>query len=83
MQIKLNRQKVSRYFKYHERFARKMSKFSKPGRGVRLPPPRPPGQYTFVTLLSWVQVCCLKKKIQLLCFVLHFFHSMNAQLGLD
>lgn len=30
--------------------------------GVRLPPPRPPGQYTFVTLLSWVQVCCLKKK---------------------
>lgn len=66
MQIKLNRQKVSRYFKYHERFARKMSKFSKPGRGVRL--------YTFVTLLSWVQV---------LLSVLHFFHSINAHLGLD
>lgn len=81
MQIKINRQKVSRYFKYHERFARKMSKFSKPGRGVRLPPPRPVHLCYLVKLGAGL--LSEKKKIQLLCFVLHFFHSINAHLGLD
>lgn len=83
MQIKLNRQKVSRYFKYHERFARKMSKFSKPGRGVRLPPPRPPRPVHLCYLVKLGAGLLSEKKIQLLCFVLHFFHSINAHLGLD
>lgn len=75
MQIKINRQKVSRYFKSLAFCPKTVKIFEtlEGGGGVRLPPPRPPGQYACVTLLSWVQVCCLEKKIQHLCFVLHFF----------
>lgn len=51
------------------------------GGGCR--PLAPPGQYTFVTLLSWVQVCCLKKNTTFVfCFALFSFYECSIGAGL-